>query len=139
MRSWKERIVHMSLFELGGLLIVTPLASWLSGHGMLEIGGLAVVIATMAMLWNLVWNRLFDVWVPSRRRTLMQRFAQAAGFELGLLVTTLPLIAWWLEISLLEALVMDIGFLVFFLFYAMAFNTLFDRIMLRRLAAKGSA
>ncbi|MGO2132453.1 MAG: PACE efflux transporter [Halomonas sp.] len=139
MRTWKERVAHMTLFEIGGLLIVTPLASWLSGHGLLEIGGLAAVIATMAMLWNLVWNRIFDSWVPSRRRTLMQRFAQAIGFELGLLVTTLPLIAWWLEISLLEALVMDIGFLVFFLFYAMAFNTLFDRIMLRRLAAKGTA
>lgn len=139
MRTWKERVAHMSLFEVGGLLIVTPLASWLSGHGLLEIGGLAVVIATMAMLWNLVWNRLFDVWVPSRRRTFAQRLAQAVGFELGLLVTTLPLIAWWLEIGLVEALVMDVGFIVFFLFYAMAFNTLFDRIMLRRLAARNSA
>ena len=139
MRTWKERVAHMTLFEIGGLLIVTPLASWLSGHGLLEIGGLAIVIATMAMLWNLVWNRLFDVWVPSRRRSFTQRLAQAVGFELGLLVTTLPLIAWWLDISLLEALVMDIGFIVFFLLYAMAFNTLFDRIMLRRLAARNSA
>lgn len=139
MRSWKERVVHTSLFEAGGLLIVTPMASWLSGHGMLEIGGLAVVIATMAMLWNLVWNRIFDVWVPSRRRSFMQRLAQAGGFELGLLMTTLPLIVWWLKISLVEALIMDLGFIVFFLFYAMAFNTLFDRIMLRRLAARSSA
>ncbi|WP_027965767.1 PACE efflux transporter [Halomonas halocynthiae] len=138
MRTWKERVVHMSLFELGGLLIVTPLASWLSGHGLLEIGGLAAVIATMAMLWNLVWNRIFDLWVPSRRRTLRQRFAQAMGFELGLLVTTLPLIAWWLEIGLLDAFVMDIGFMIFFLLYAMGFNTLFDHLMLRLLAARSS-
>lgn len=136
MRSWKERVAHTSLFETGGLLIVTPLASWLSGHGVLEIGGLAAVIATMAMLWNLVWNRIFDVWVPSRRRSFMQRLVQAAGFELGLLMTTLPLIAWWLQVGLGEALVMDLGFIVFFLIYAMAFNTLFDRFMLRRLAAR---
>ncbi|HSH49641.1 MAG TPA: PACE efflux transporter [Halomonas sp.] len=139
MRSWKERVAHMSLFEAGGLLSVTPLASWLSGHGMLEIGGLAAAISVLAMLWNLIWNRFFDVWVPSRRRSVMQRLAQAVGFELGLLTTTVPLIAWWLKIGLVDALLMDIGFLVFFLLYAMAFNTLFDRVMLRRLAARNSA
>lgn len=138
MRSWKERVVHTSLFEMGGLLIAAPLASWLSGHGMLEIGGLAAVMATLAMLWNLVWNRIFDIWVPSRRRSFMQRLAQASGFELGLLTITLPLIVWWLGISLVEALVMDIGFIVFFMLYAMAFNTLFDQFMLRRLAARSS-
>lgn len=139
MRSWKERVAHMSLFEVGGLLSVTPLASWLSGHGLATIGGLAAAISVLAMLWNLVWNRVFDVWIPSRRRSIMQRLAQAVGFELGLLITTVPLIAWWLKIGLVEALLMDIGFVIFYLLYAMAFNILFDRVMLRRLAARNSA
>ncbi|WP_417328822.1 PACE efflux transporter [Halomonas cupida] len=139
MRSFKERLAHMSLFELGGLVIVTPLASWLSGHGLGEIGVLAAALATVAMLWNLVWNWCFDRLVPTRQRSLAQRFAQAFGFELGLLITTLPAVAWWLNIGLLEAFWLDAGFMLFFLVYAMAFNSIFDRIMIRRMARGAEA
>ncbi|MGQ7248768.1 PACE efflux transporter [Halomonas sp. V046] len=134
MRSWKERVMHMVLFEFGGLVIVTPLASALSGHGLAEIGILAVGLATAAMAWNLVWNWGFDRIVPTRQRSLSQRLAQAFGFELGLLVMTLPAVAWWMEIGLIEAFWLDAGFMLFFLIYAMVFNTVFDRVMQRRLA-----
>ncbi|ALM53925.1 PACE efflux transporter [Halomonas huangheensis] len=133
MRSFKERLTHMTLFELGGLVIVTPLAAWLSGHDMGEIGILAAGIATAAMLWNLIWNWGFDRMVPSRKRSLTQRFVQALGFELGLLIMTLPAVAWWLNVGLVEAFWLDFGFLLFFLVYAMVFNSAFDRIMLSRL------
>ena len=39
-----------------------------------------------------------------------------------------PLMAWWLGIGLLEALVLDIGLIVFFLCYTFAFNWGFDRV-----------
>ena len=80
-----------------------------------------------------VWNWLFDRWLPTRRRTLSQRFAQAMGFETGLLIMTLPAVAWWMEIGLVEAFWLDAGFMLFFLVYAMVFNSLFDRIVERRL------
>ncbi|RTQ98913.1 PACE efflux transporter [Halomonas nitroreducens] len=137
MRSWKERLSHTLLFETGGLIMVTPLASWVSGHGFGEVGVLALGLATIAMLWNLVWNRLFDAWVPTRRRSLVQRLGQALGFELGLLVTTLPVVAWWLSIGLVEAFWLDLGFMLFFLAYALVFNTLFDHVMRRYLAWGG--
>lgn len=138
MRSWTERVTHMVLFEAGGLAMVTPLASWLTSHDMGEIGVLAVGLASAAMLWNLVWNRCFDAWVPTRRRSLAQRIAQAFGFELGLLVMTLPAVAWWMGIGLMEALWLDLGFMLFFLAYALVFNTLFDHVM-RRYLARGDA
>ncbi|HSP59125.1 MAG TPA: PACE efflux transporter [Halomonas sp.] len=137
MRSWKERMAQSMLFELGGLVLVTPLASLVSGHGLGDIGLLALGLATLAMLWNLVWNRLFDRWVPTRRRSFLQRLAQALGFESGLLVMTLPVVAWWLEVGWLEAFWLDLGFVVFFLCYAMVFNTAFDAVMRRRLAQGG--
>lgn len=137
MRSWKERLTHTLLFEAGGLVMVTPLASWLTGHGMGETGALAAGLATAAMFWNLVWNRAFDALVPTRRRSLVQRLAQAVGFELGLLVMTLPAVAWWMNITLMEAFWMDLGFLLFFLVYAMFFNSLFDHLVLRRRLAQG--
>ena len=134
MRSWGERVLHMTLFEVGGLVIVTPLSSWLTGHGIGELGLLAAAISTLAMLWNLVWNRMFDHWVPTRQRTLLQRSVQALGFELGLLIVTLPGVAWWLGIGIVEAFWLDLGFMLFFLFYALIFNTAFDAWMRRRLA-----
>ena len=134
MRSWDERVLHMTLFEVGGLVIVTPLSSWLTGHGIGELGLLAAAISTLAMLWNLVWNRMFDHWVPTRQRTLLQRSVQALGFELGLLIVTLPGVAWWLGIGIVEAFWLDLGFMLFFLFYALIFNTAFDAWMRRRLA-----
>lgn len=137
MRSWKERLSHMVLFEATGLAIVIPLSSALSGHDTGSIGVLAVGISSAAMLWNLIWNRLFDSWVPTRRRSLAQRIAQAAGFELGLLIATLPVVAWWLEIGLVEAFWLDLGFMLFFLVHALVFNTTFDHVMRRRLAQEG--
>ncbi|WP_192036059.1 PACE efflux transporter [Halomonas sp. YLGW01] len=139
MRSVRERLAQSALFEAGGLLLVTPLANLISGHGMGKLGALGVALATVAMGWNLVWNRLFDHWVPSRRRSFLERLAQALGFEAGLVVLTLPGVAWWLEIGLLEALWLDIGFVLFFLAYGLIFNTLFDRVMRRRLARGGSS
>ena len=138
MRSWRERLLHTTLFEAGGLVLVTPLASWLTGHGIGRLGLLTVSLATFAMLWNLVWNRLFDRWVPTRRRSLAQRVAQALGFELGLLVMTLPVVAWWLGIGMVEAFWLDLGFMLFFLGYALIFNSAFDGIMQRRLANRRS-
>jgi uncharacterized membrane protein len=137
MRSWKERVTHMVLFEAIGLAIVIPLSSVLSGHEAGAIGVLAAGLAGAAMLWNLIWNRLFDAWVPTRRRSLVQRIAQAVGFELGLLIATLPVVAWWLDIGLVEAFWLDLGFMLFFLTYALFFNTAFDHVMRRRLAQEG--
>lgn len=133
MRSWKERLAHTLLFEALGLAIVIPASSALTGHDTGQIGPLAIFLATFAMLWNLVWNRLFDHWVPTRRRSLLQRGAQSLGFELGILIATLPVVAWWLDIGLVEAFWLDLGFMLFFLVYALVFNTAFDHYMQRRL------
>ena len=40
----------------------------------------------------------------------------------------MPLFAWWFDVSLWQALVMDLGLVVFFLCYTFAFNWGFDRV-----------
>ena len=50
------------------------------------------------------------------------------GFEGGLLVMLVPLMAWWLHVTLLEAFVADLGIFVFFLVYTFAFTWAFDRV-----------
>ena len=39
-----------------------------------------------------------------------------------------PTIAWWLDITLWQALLMDLGLVVFFLVYTFVFNWAFDAI-----------
>lgn len=53
---------------------------------------------------------------------------EAGPLTLGLLVMTLPLIAWWLSISLLGVLIVDLGLVVFYLVYAFLYNWAYDHL-----------
>jgi uncharacterized membrane protein len=63
-----------------------------------------------------------------RGRSLARRAAHAIGFEGGLVVTLVPLFAWWLDITLWHALMLDLGLLLFFLGYTFVFNWAFDQV-----------
>ena len=87
--------------------------------------------SAIAVLWNLVFNTLFEAWEarqPVKGRSVQRRIAHAIGFEGGLVLFLVPLIAWWLDTSLWHALVMDLGLVVFFLVYTFVFNWGFDRV-----------
>ena len=57
-----------------------------------------------------------------------QRDASGHGSEGGLVVMLVPFFAWWLEVSLWQAFVLDLGLLLFFLGYTFVFNWAFDRV-----------
>jgi uncharacterized membrane protein len=132
MRNTADRIRHALSFEVLALLIVTPLASWIFGFAMLDIGVLAVAASTLATLWNYVYNLIFDramLRLLGRvQKTLRDRVVHAVLFELGLLIVLIPIIAWYLNIGLWQAFVMDASFSLFYLVYAFAFNWAYDAI-----------
>jgi uncharacterized membrane protein len=132
MRNSRDRLRHAIGFELIGLLIAAPLASWVTGVALSHMGPLALFFSVLATVWNYVYNLGFDRLLQQRQghthKTLWQRVGHAIGFEGGLLIVALPAMAWWLEISLLEALVLDLGFVVFYLVYAFVYNLLYDKI-----------
>jgi uncharacterized membrane protein len=131
MQGLKRRIIHGLSFELIALVLAIPIAAWVFNDGLLHIGIMTAVISVLAMGWNIVFNRLFEGWEArqtDQRRTMQRRILHALGFEFGLLVVTLPLIAWWMKIPLWEALLTDLGFLLFFLVYGFIFNWGFDRV-----------
>ncbi len=132
MRSTADRIRHAVSFEVIGLLAVIPLGSWVFGLEMHAIGVVALVSATLATLWNYVFNLGFDRmmmrWVGHTRKWPMLRVGHAVLFEVGLLAVLLPFIAWYLQIGLWTALVMDLGFAGFYLVYAFVFNWAYDLI-----------
>lgn len=131
MQGPQRKIFHATLYELIAIVAVTLAMRWFFDKGMSEGGGLAVSTSLVALVWNMVFNTLFETWErrqASRERPLQRRMAHAVGFEGGLVVMTVPLIAWWLEMDWWQALLTDLGLVVFFLFYTFVFNWLFDHV-----------
>ena len=132
MRTPADRIRHALSFEAIALLIVTPLGAWAFDEPLTDIGVVAIGSATIATLWNYLYNYAFDHallrWRGSPHNTVTLRLVHAVLFEFGLLFILAPFIAWYLDISLFRALLMDIGFAGFYLVYAFAFNWAYDVI-----------
>lgn len=137
-RSLGERIGHALAFELIALAICAPALAWLLGEPLLHLGLLTLMFSTIAMLWNVLFNGLFDH--AQRRlgfqRHLRARLCHALLFELGLVLALVPLAAWWLSVGLLEALLLDIGLILFFLPYTLGFNWGYDLLRARWLARR---
>lgn len=59
---------------------------------------------------------------------MLRCVVHALGFEGGLAMVLVPLMAWWFDISLWEATVMEAGLLIFFLVDTYGFHWAFDRM-----------
>jgi uncharacterized membrane protein len=129
-KSVKERFFQALGFEALALAICAPLGAWLLGYSLAHMGALTLMISLIAMTWNMTFNALFDQ--AQRRmgfeRALMTRAVHAVLFEIGMILTIVPLAAWWLGIGLWEAFVMDIVIMLFFLPYTFAFNWTYDHL-----------
>lgn len=132
MRSLSDRIRHAVSFEIIGLLAITPLGAWAFSLPMHDIGLVAIVSATIATVWNFSYNFLFDLALQRLRKTtekdMVMRVGHAILFEVGLLALLMPFIAWYLGVSLWQALLMDLSFAGFYMVYAFAFNWAYDRL-----------
>ncbi|QOT77150.1 PACE efflux transporter [Cupriavidus basilensis] len=132
MRSTKDRIRHTIGFEVIGLLIVAPVGSWVFGFALHQIGILAVVASLIAAGWNYLYNVLFDKamlrFTGQLRKPVAVRVLHAILFELGLLVVFLPMVAWYLDMSLFDAFIMDIALAAFYVVYAFVYNWAYDTV-----------
>lgn len=131
MQGARRKIVYVTFYELFAIAISSTGLSVGSGASLERAGVIAVASAVIAIVWNLVYNTLFERWESRqsvRGRGLARRVAHAIGFELGFLVLLVPLFAWWFDIGLQHALVLEIGLAMFFLLYTFVFNWAFDRV-----------
>ncbi|MDF2152462.1 PACE efflux transporter [Vibrio sp. CAU 1672] len=133
-----ERIFHAVLFELIALAIIVPVTSLITGKGSSDLAIVGIGLSLYTVVWNYMYNLYFDKWFGANReeRGLAMRIGHTVGFEGGLIFITIPVIAWFLQITLLQALALEAGFLVFFLFYATGFNWAYDRVQPYRKIAK---
>ncbi len=127
----KRRIVQALLYEAVAVAIVTPSLALLFDHPAVSAFGLSLVLSSVAMVWNIVFNRAFEHWEARQAvggRSLARRIAHGVGIEVGLVILLVPIMAVWLQVSFVTALVADLGLIAFFLVYTIVFTWVFDRV-----------
>lgn len=126
-----RRVLQAILYEVFAIAFVGPVLSLAFDEPPSSTIVLAVFLSSIALAWNYIFNFLFEYW-ESRQlvkgRSLARRLAHGIGFEGGLTVLLIPIMSFWLHISALDAFVANLGLLVFFLVYAIAFTWVFDRV-----------
>lgn len=131
MRTTKDRIRHTLGFEIIGLIMFVPLVSWIFGFDIHAIGLIAIVGSIIATGWNYFYNLLFDRFMlklcGTVHKTVPIRVLHALLFEGGLLLFFLPMVAWYLGISLWDAFMLDIAMTIFYVVYAFVYNWIYDK------------
>ena len=131
MQGIRRKVVYVGLYELFAIAFSSTGLAAGANASLERAGAIAVATAVIAVVWNLVYNTLFERWEARqtvRGRSFKRRAAHAIGFELGFIVSLVPLFAWWLDIGFWHALVLDLGLSLFFLVYTFAFNLGFDKV-----------
>jgi uncharacterized membrane protein len=126
-----RRVIYAVLFEAIGLIISTLGLLAFSDQDAKTAGGAALGSMIIALLFNYVFNAGFEAW--ERRQTVKgrsfrRRLVHGALFEGGLLILMVPFLAWWMDVTLVQALIYDAGLLVFFAVYTFGFTWAFDRV-----------
>ena len=127
----KRRIVYVTVFEIIAIISSTLILMALSGGDAVQSLPVAVMVSVAAVVWNFVFNSLFEGWEQRRgnpERTVVIRVIHALIFEGGIFLICLPLYMVWYGVGLYEAFVMESALLLFFLIYTFLFTLFFDKI-----------
>lgn len=85
------------------------------------------------MLLNLIYNWIFDSFDAragrvSSDRSVVGRIIHAMGFEAMLILTSVPILIWWLDLSVGQALLMDLMISSFVVLFNLVFTWAYDVI-----------
>lgn len=126
-----RRLVFVAGYEVLAVLFTVLVLSAMLNHGGGTSTVTAVLISTVAVIWNYVWNTLFE-WGERRRgataRGPVSRAVHAVGFEGGVLIFTIPVVMLMLGVGVLEAFAIEAGLLVFFLVFTVVYTWVFDTV-----------
>ncbi|MGI1998973.1 PACE efflux transporter [Shewanella frigidimarina] len=124
----RERVFHAVSFEVIALAFIVPVSAMLVEKNSTDMLIVSICLSLFAVFWNYVYNILFDKLNGSDRveRKIGIRVVHALGFEGGMLFFTIPLVSWYLSLSLIDTLVLEAGVLGFILVYTAVFNWLYD-------------
>ncbi|MBQ4811413.1 PACE efflux transporter [Pseudoalteromonas luteoviolacea] len=134
MRTKQERLIHALFYEIFALLSISLLLKPLFQLEMSKSLKIGIFFSLFAVVWNLIFNYVFDTYLLKHHpkqltmRSLKVRVIHALGFEGTMLVLTLPIVAWWLNVSMFEALRLELFLVIYITLYTFVYNYLYDII-----------
>jgi len=126
----KRRIVHALSYEIILLVIIAIALSFIFKMPMEVTGTLGIAMAVTSVIWNMIFNHFFEKFEAKRKlkRTVGVRILHAIGFEGGLMLATIPMVAYALNMSLAQAFITDLVLTMCILVYTFIFQWCYDHI-----------
>ena len=133
LRSGKDRLRYSFTFEATLLALLVPVGAVFFDKPVAEIGVLGLMLCLKALLVSLAYNLMFDRVDAAKGRVssdrpAVRRIFHALGFEVTLLITSLPIYMWWLGLTFFEALSTDVVVTSFVVVYTYVFTLGYDRM-----------
>ena len=126
----KRRIVHALNYEIILLVIIALALSFIFELPLEVTGVLGIFMAVTSVIWNMVFNHYFEKFEAKHqlKRTVRVRILHAIGFEGGLMLATIPMVAYAMNMSLWQAIVLDFSLTLCILVYTFIFQWCYDLI-----------
>jgi len=130
-RTKADRLRYVIVFEVLLIVILAPLGAFVLNKTIIDVGLLSVVLSIKAMLLGFLYNLYFDR-IDARagrtptKRSFTGRVIHALGFEFCLVITSVPIVIWWLELTLIQALIMDVAVSSIVVVYTFLFTYGYD-------------
>ncbi|MBC70236.1 MAG: hypothetical protein CL492_15370 [Acinetobacter sp.] len=124
----KRRLVHAISYEVILLVIIAIALSFIFSMPLEVTGILGTIMAVISVIWNMIFNHYFEKIEHKYQwqRTIRIRILHAIGFEGGLMLATIPIIAYMMNMSFIEALILDFGLTMCILVYTFIFQWCYD-------------
>ena len=121
-----ERVVQSILYEIGCILIGWIVMQFVPHEGQALV--LMIIFSLLAMIWNFVFNWIFDKLVLGDRlaRGPVIRTVHAVLFEGLFMLATVPIIMYMMHMSFWMAFVTDITMTLVILGYTYVYNWVYD-------------
>lgn len=126
----KRRMIHALSYETILLVIIAIALSFIFDMPMQVTGTLGIAMAVTSVIWNMTFNHFFEKFEAKRKlkRTVGMRILHAIGFEGGLMLATIPMVAYALEMPIWQAILTDLSMTLCILVYTFIFQWCYDHI-----------
>lgn len=126
----KKRIIHALAYELILLVLIALSLSFLFHEPLTTMGFLGLAMAITSVIWNMIFNHFFEKTEHKYniKRTFIVRLFHAIGFEGGLMIATIPMVAYAMNVNLWNAFLIDLSMTLSILVYTFIFQYCYDKI-----------
>jgi len=134
LRTAKERFIQTLSFEFGGIVIISPIYSYVASASISGSFVLIALLSIVVMIWAAVYNTLFDYAEHkltgniASDRSQSGRVLHAILHEISAVALTCPLLIWLGGYSLGTALLINIGLTLTYVIYTYLFHMIYDHL-----------